>query len=260
MTTPTSTEASQATSAAPPARHRTGYRVGDPPSIVALATDGLRALILNGTLAPGERVVETRVAELLTVSRPPLREAMKVLENEGLIQSIPRRGAIVTPMTLHDVYEIITLRATLEEMAVRIGIPTPAAGRLDRLHEALALMEANAAAGTEATATEDSYRFHLALVALSGHRRLEDAYRSMALQLQMYLNLNRRARAGRESLTDRAARHRALYNSVVAGDVDAVLEELKGDASLSFVREFGATLPAGSPAAQAWLDGILASS
>jgi len=237
---------------------RAGYRTGDPPSMAALAADGLRELIVSGALVPGERIIETQVGERLGVSRPPLREAMKVLENEGLIQLVPRRGAIVTPMTLHDVYEIVTLRATLEQMAIRLGVPVPAEARLERLREALETMEANALAGEETSASADSYRFHLALVALSGHQRLEASYRAIQLQLQIYMNLNRRARAASETLIARAARHRALFELVLAGDVDGVLEELAGDASLSFVREFGPTLPAGSPEADAWLRGILA--
>ena len=237
---------------------KTGRRIGEPPSIAALAAQGLRDMIVGGVLAPGERVIETRVAEQLGVSRPPLREAMKVLENEGLIQQVPRRGAIVTPLSLHDVYEIVTLRDTLEDMGVRLGVPVHSSERLDRLHVALDTMEENARLGREDTATRDSYAFHLALVGLSGHQRLEDAYRSMALQLLRYMNLNRRVRAEHESLVERAARHRVVFDLVVEGDPQRVLDALTGDASLSFVREFGPGMDSGSPAADAWLASVLA--
>ena len=235
---------------------RAGHRIGDPPSIVALAADALRAMILSGQLAPGDRVVENRVSDDLGVSRPPLREAMKMLENEGLIQMVPRRGAIVTPMTLQDMYEIVTLRAALEEMAVRLGVPVTVQSRLDRLRSAIETLENNAALGREDLASNDSFEFHLALVGLSGHRRLEDDYRAMALQLRLYMNMNRRVRASFESLVQRAARHRVLFDLVVAGDAEAVLASLTGPDSLSIVREVGPTLPPGSDEAAAWLRGI----
>lgn len=235
---------------------RAGHRIGDPPSIVALAADALRTMILSGQLAPGDRVVENRVSEDLGVSRPPLREAMKMLENEGLIQMVPRRGAIVTPMTLQDMYEIVTLRAALEEMAVRLGVPVTVQSRLDRLRSAIETLEADAAQGREDLASNDSFEFHLALVGLSGHRRLEDDYRAMALQLRLYMNMNRRVRAPFESLVQRAARHRVLFELVVEGDAEAVLASLTGPDSLSIVREVGPTLPPGSDEAVAWLRGI----
>jgi DNA-binding GntR family transcriptional regulator len=240
---------------------RAGRRIGDPPSIVALAADALRTMILSGQLAPGDRVVENRVSDELGVSRPPLREAMKMLENEGLIRMVPRRGAIVTPMTLQDMYEIVTLRAALEQMAVRLGVPVPssdsARSRLDRLRDAIETLETNAALGREDLASNDSFAFHLALVGLAGHKRLEDDYRAMALQLRLYMNMNRRVRAPFETLVQRAARHRALFELVVVGDAAAVIAALTGPDSLSIVREVGPTLPPGSDEAAAWLRAIV---
>ena len=231
-----------------------GRRIGAPATMAAFAAEGLRAMIVSGALAPGERVIETRLAERLGVSRPPLREAMKVLETEGLIKQTARSGSVVAPLGLQDVYEIVTLRDTLEQMAVRLGVPVHSDVRLARLRVAIETLEANALlASGEDSATHDSYGFHLALVGLSGHERLEAAYRSMALQLLRYMNLNRRARAGHESLVERAARHRVIFELVVAGDTAAVLDAMQGDESLSFVREFGPTLERGSAEADAWL-------
>lgn len=236
-----------------------GKRIGAPASMADYAAETLRAWIVSGDLAPGDRMVETRLSERLGVSRPPLREAMQVLENEGLIKQTARSGAVVAPLGLQDVYEIVTLRDSLEEMAVRLGVPAHSEARLRALRSAIETLERNAVAdGGEDSATHDSYGFHLALVGLSGHERLEAAYRSMALQLLRYMNLNRRARAGHESLVQRAARHRAIFDLVVAGDADAVLAAMQGDESLSFVREFGPTLERGSAQADAWLAGVLA--
>jgi DNA-binding GntR family transcriptional regulator len=236
---------------------RAGRLIADPPSITALATDALRSMILSGELEPGARVIENQLTGQLGVSRPPLREAMRVLEHEGLIVQTPRRGATVISLTMQDVYEIFTLRTEFESMAVRLGIPVRDPARLDRLEEAAAILEANAAAGAEESATDDTYRFHLAFIGLAGHARLEETYRSISQQLRLLMNLNRRARAGEETLEQRARRHRVLVDLVAEGNTDAVLEALKDSASHSFLRTAADSFPPGSPEATEWLRAIL---
>ena len=83
----------------------------DPPSLVQLAADELRRMILSAELQPGERLIEERLTEHLGISRPPLREAMRILQQEGLIVVQPRRGATVTSLSDQDVFEILTLRS-----------------------------------------------------------------------------------------------------------------------------------------------------
>ncbi len=111
-------------------------RISAPPSLSALAAEALREMVLSGDLQPGDRVIENRLTEELGISRPPLREAMRVLEQEGLIVQTPRKGAVVRPLTAHDIYEIVTLREEVERMAIRLGVPVRSQERLDRLREA----------------------------------------------------------------------------------------------------------------------------
>lgn len=216
----------------PPPGHR---RISAPPSLTALATAALRDMILTGELRPGDRVVENQLTQELGVSRPPLREAMRVLEQEGLIVQVPRRGAVVTPLTGQDVYEILTLREDLERMAVRLGVPVRDGERLARLHRALEELERAVEVGENSAVTEANYRFHLAFVGLAGHRRLEDTYRSLSLQMLLCMSMNRRALADRESLGDNAARHRALVDLVETGDPERVLAGLDAHGHRSFL-------------------------
>src|SRR6187402_2358338 len=108
-------------------------RIATPPTMSVLAAEALRSMILSGELLPGDRLPENHLTAQLGVSRSPLREAMAVLEQEGLIVQAPRRGAIVAPLTAHDIYEIYTLREQLEELAIRLGVPVVDESRLDRL-------------------------------------------------------------------------------------------------------------------------------
>jgi DNA-binding GntR family transcriptional regulator len=219
------------------------------PGVTARVATAVRRMITSGVLAPGNHVIESRLAAELGVSRSPLREALRVLEEEGLLRSVPHHGVTVTELGAQDIYEIYTLRRTLEEMAVRIGVPVTVPERLDRLERAFTRMLENAHRGDDASAAEDSHRFHLALIGLAGHARLEHAYRSLALQLTMHLN--RKARAANETLVERAERHRVILDLVRAGDAEAVVAELADGASVTLVRRLGRP-SALSPEAERW--------
>lgn len=77
----------------------------------------LRNAILNGTLEPGTRMVERELANQLGISRTPIREAIRKLENEGLVTHIPRKGVVVTKVSIKEVIEIFNIRAALEGLA-----------------------------------------------------------------------------------------------------------------------------------------------
>ncbi|SEF98667.1 transcriptional regulator, GntR family [Saccharopolyspora kobensis] len=206
-----------------------------PPSLVELAATTLRRMIIGGDLLCGQRIVENRLTHELGISRPPLREALRVLEREGLVRQVPRKGVIVTPLTLHDIYEICTLRAEFEALAVRLGVPVREAARMRRCRQALQRMSEAADAGDEPDFLERSFDFHVSVVGLSGHQRLEEAYRSLQLQLMLSMALNRKARQDRESLTEDVARHRRLLEIIDAGDPAAVLAELAAHGDRTFL-------------------------
>lgn len=226
-----------------------------PPSLVDFAAESLRRMVIDGDLVPGDRVVENQLTKQLGISRPPLREALRVLEREGLLLQQPRKGTIVTPLTLHDVYEIFTLRHEYELLALRLAMPLTesAAPRLDRVHRAIAAMETSARAGDEGSYGPDSFEFHLTLVGLSGHRRLEDAYRSLQLQMQLCMAMNRRARVDEDLLQD-VERHRRLVELVEAGDPDAVIAELDRHGDRTFLDGIEHRLSGHTDVALAWLE------
>jgi DNA-binding GntR family transcriptional regulator len=91
-------------------------------SVEDVVTNALREAILSGDLRPGERLRQEPLADQLRVSRIPLRDALRRLETEGLVQFGPRRGAHVTALAPDDVREIYELRILLEERAIRHAI------------------------------------------------------------------------------------------------------------------------------------------
>lgn len=227
-----------------------------PPSLVDVAAAQLRRMIIGGRLLPGDRVVENQLTQQLGISRPPLREALRVLEREGLVRALPRKGAVVTPLTLHDVYEIFTLRHELELLAVRLGIPVRDPERLERCRSRLEFMAEAARSGDQASFTECSFEFHVAVIGLSGHQRLEAAYRTLQLQMLLCMTLNHRARAGREDLVQNVERHRHLLGLIESGDRDLILHELAHHGDRTFLDDIESTLGGHTDVALAWLDRV----
>jgi DNA-binding GntR family transcriptional regulator len=207
---------------------------------VALAAESIRKLILSGALAPGERLIEERLTEHLGISRPPLREALRLLQNDGLVVTRPRHGSAVATLTDQDVFEILTLRTGLERMAVELGVPVRDRNRLAACHEALERMETNARDTDRGALVENGYAFHASIVALAGHRRLSEIYRSVQQQMLLCMSRNLDARERHyENLVEHVGRHRHLLELIEAGDPAAVLAELAvhGEGSFAESRE-----------------------
>ena len=114
----------------------------------------LRALILTGEYGPDERLIEEQLAERLGVSRTPVRQALTMLEAEGLVEIAPNRGATVCSFSIEDVWDIYDLRAVLEGHAAR-----RAAGRIEK-RDLKRLQELAAERSGEQTAhLDDAYAF-----------------------------------------------------------------------------------------------------
>lgn len=96
----------------------------------------LREAILKGELKPGERLMELQLAAKLGVSRTPIREAIRMLEQEGLAVTIPRRGAEVAKMTEKDMNDVLQVREALDELAASIACELITAEELAELEEA----------------------------------------------------------------------------------------------------------------------------
>lgn len=103
--------------------------------------DQLQNDILNGKYRPGDNLIETRLSEELGVSRTPIREAIRQLELEGLVQSIPNKGAVVKGISAQDIQDIYTIRMLIEGLAARWAAEKITPEELEELREALELEE-----------------------------------------------------------------------------------------------------------------------
>ncbi|WP_338826646.1 GntR family transcriptional regulator [Neomoorella thermoacetica] len=105
------------------------------------AYQALREAILTGRLEPGTRLVERKIARQLGVSRTPVREAIRKLELEGLVEHHPRRGVVVARMSTREAFEVYSIRAVLEGLAARLAAEHINPVQLLKLNEIVRAME-----------------------------------------------------------------------------------------------------------------------
>ncbi|MDQ7858453.1 MAG: GntR family transcriptional regulator [Armatimonadota bacterium] len=132
----------------------------------------LRDAILRGTLRPGTRLVEAKLARRLGISRTPIREALHKLELEGLVRPAGRRGMAVADVNLDDVREIMDLREVLESHAAGLAAVRATPDALRVMEDSLARAGRCLAAGDASGLLRWNTQFHDAVIASSGSRRL----------------------------------------------------------------------------------------
>jgi DNA-binding GntR family transcriptional regulator len=143
-------------------------------SLAGWATDILRQAILDGYFGPGERLDQDAIAEELGVSRTPLREAIRALESEGLLDSRPHHGVFVARISKRDIRDIFALRALLEAEVVRQAAPSIPDAVLDRLETALKEAQKAYDGGNHVAQFEADRYFHETLREFAENRLLKE--------------------------------------------------------------------------------------
>lgn len=146
----------------------------------------LRQAILRGDLKPGERLMEIKLAKRLGVSRTPIREAIRMLELEGLVVMIPRRGAAVAQITKQDLEDVLEVRCSLEELAVELACTRITGNELADLHRALKEFEAACDANDVTALAEKDVEFHDIIFEATGNQRLIQLLNNLREQMYRY--------------------------------------------------------------------------
>ncbi len=238
-----------------PIQGRTGNRTFAPPArspllgarhspLSALVADELRNAILVGRYKPGERLVEDRLAHDCGVSRIPVREALRALAAEGLVDVQPRRGAIVAILPIDVAREMIEVRAALEGLNARLAARRRETALLDAIKQVLKKGNAAAAAGHFDELPEFNAEFHDLLAKAGSNSVLGDMMRT----------LRDRTRALFPQLDHEQARrswqeHAAILQAVIAGDGDLAELLAKRHVSSAGAAFFGADDESGVAAA-----------
>lgn len=180
--------------------------------------ESLRKAIRSGILAPGERLMEVQLAEELGISRTPIREAIRKLEQEGYVIMLPRRGTYVSSVSVHDVQEIFEIRSALESLSIGLAARRIENEELEQLQKLLTLIEGYIDTNDIDNIVKTDIEFHNLLYTVSRNERLGVIINNLKEQLARFRKLSM-SYPGR--LKDTLEEHREMVEAVANGDVEA---------------------------------------
>jgi len=190
-------------------------------SLMVVAHENISRRILTGELRPGQKINESEIASKLGISRSPVREAFRVLEREGLISTLPRKGSYITDISPQDLEEVFELRELLECYAIdaikKRAIKSP--------DEIMAIIEE---VSRELVKEPDRFSvisgFHYDLVELSNNFRLIELYKILTVSLRRYqlIYLNK---GGERDIS--LEHHQGIVNTLKRGDYSETKRLLK---------------------------------
>lgn len=146
----------------------------------------LREAILRGELKPGERLMELHLASKLGVSRTPIREAIRMLELEGLAVTVPRKGAEVARMTLKDMEDVLEVREVLDELAVKLACTKVKSEQLQGLFLVQEEFEAATKGDDVKKIAEADVAFHDAIYEIADNPKLVSILNNLREQVYRY--------------------------------------------------------------------------
>jgi Transcriptional regulators len=178
----------------------------------------LQSDILNGKYAPGDSLVETKLSEELGVSRTPIREAIRQLELEGLVQSIPNKGTLVKGISAQDIEDIYTIRMRIEGLAARWAAEKITDEELLELREALELEEFYTVKNDPGHLLRFDSKFHDIIFNASKSTPLKNMLQNFHLYVRRARNISMESPKRAQRMLEE---HRAILHAIENRDPDA---------------------------------------
>lgn len=187
-----------------------------PPALSTVVADRLRQMITRGILAPGERLKEVELAASMSVSRGPVREAISILERDGLIVSQRHRGARVITLTYEDIEEVYSLRLAIERLAMERCALRITTAQLTAMDHLIRRMKLPPDAGDNVDHVTLDLEFHDLVYEAADHGRLQRTWELLRSQVAMFLT----ARTDREEFrASTQEEHLELRQAIASRDV-----------------------------------------
>ena len=184
--------------------------------------DAIRTGILAGEIQPGTHLLEADMAERMGVSRAPVREAIRQLEQEGLVEFFPHRGAVVVGVPEDEIDAIYELRALIEQKAIARACARVAEEDLRQLQGYIDRMENALRARDVGEIAEQDLRFHGHIVELSGFELLRHIWRSLdgLVRVRSYQALDRPGRVAKYFMKGSIESHSVLLEALRDRDAE----------------------------------------
>ncbi len=192
-------------------------------SLTSIIFEKIREDILNDQYKHGEKIVEAKLAEELGVSRTPVREALKQLELDGLVENIPNRGVIVKGISQQDIYDIFTIRMAIEGIAAQWAIERMSDEEMNQLKEVFELMEFYTFKGDVTKIFELNTKFHEIIYMATKSRYLEHVLRDFQLFIKSTRNKSLRSEGRMETALEE---HKCILEAFINKDAPTAVSML----------------------------------
>jgi phosphonate utilization transcriptional regulator len=186
-------------------------------SLASLVQTEIERMILDGELASGAKLTESTLADRLGVSRGPVREAFRMLEESGLVRTEKNRGVFVRDVAIEEALEIFELRAAMDQYVGRKLAETISAAQIKELRVFVEEMEQATKAGDAQAYHRLNLNFHDRLLELTGNAKFTATYRKLVNELSLF----RRQNLTHESMAVYSREHRQIVKAIAARDPDA---------------------------------------
>ncbi len=190
-------------------------------SLTSIIFERVREDILNGKYANGDKIVEAKLADELGVSRTPVREALKQLELDGLVESLPNRGVVVKGITTQDIEDIYAIRLAIEAIAARWSVERMDDEEIEQLKEIYDLMEFYTFKEDVEKTFELNTKFHETMYRGTKSRYLEHVLKDF----QLFIKSTRSESLKSEGRIDRALKeHKFILEAFLERNTEKAVE------------------------------------
>ncbi len=186
-------------------------------SLANLVQTEIERMILTGDLPSGAKLTESTLAEQLGVSRGPIREAFRMLEEAGLVRTEKNRGVFVRDVPIEEALQIFEVRAAMDLYVGRKLAQSLSATQVKELRQLVDAMEQAVKADNAQHYHRFNLKFHDRLLELAGNDKLLATYRKLVNELSLF----RRQNLTRESMAIYTREHRQIVKAIAAGDAEA---------------------------------------
>jgi len=177
----------------------------------------LKSKIINGLFKPGDKLLESRIANQLGVSRTPVREALRQLAAAGFVKMNPNQAIIVSNISIKDLREVMQIRGVLEGLAARLATPLITEKKIKVLETCNEKMEKFISKNNVFAFGEESNKFHSVILEVCGNYRLIQIRENLAEQIYKYRNVSLHILGRPESALKE---HKEITEALKQGDAD----------------------------------------
>lgn len=206
------------------------------PSLKQLVYDKLQQMIIHGELTPGMRLTEEELSQTMSISRAPIREALNMLDRDGFIRIIPRKGAVVAEVSVKDSIDIWKCRIALEPFAAKEACGHIPQTKLERALEHITELEADYSFEKYIASDLEVHGLYYDHLDNPYMRSILDNLKAHAIRVRW---LQEKEQPGGETAMRSTREHRIIVEALMRGDADAVYRAVQAHIANAAERMFG---------------------